>query len=153
MGVIFTHRDLSSLTESSRLAEAIGIVGALIGDWLLHRLGVHFGSGIIGLTISATIGAVVLLLALRLTGASGWAVDRYRLVACDYVAERERTLILMCLVSRNAIKPSGPSSLPNPDSFQPPKGAWSSVVSLTLTPTAPHSNCSANDHALSRSRE
>ena len=51
---------------------AIGIVGALIGDWLLHRLGVHFGSGIIGLVINATIGAVVLLLALRLTGASGW---------------------------------------------------------------------------------
>ena len=51
---------------------AIGIVGALIGDWLLHRLGVHFGSGIIHLTINATIGAVVLLLALRLIGASGW---------------------------------------------------------------------------------
>lgn len=51
---------------------AIGIVGALIGDWLLHRLGVHFGAGIIGLTINATIGAVVLLLALRLIGASGW---------------------------------------------------------------------------------
>ena len=51
---------------------AIGIVGALIGDWLLHRLGVHFGSGIIGLAINATIGAVVLLLALRLIGASGW---------------------------------------------------------------------------------
>ncbi len=51
---------------------AIGIVGALIGDWLLHRLGVHFGSGIIGLTINATIGAIVLLLALRLTGASAW---------------------------------------------------------------------------------
>ena len=51
---------------------AIGIVGALIGDWLLHRLGVHFGFGIIGLTINATIGAVVLLLALRLIGASGW---------------------------------------------------------------------------------
>ena len=33
---------------------AIGIVGALIGDWLLHRLGIHFGSGIIGLTINAT---------------------------------------------------------------------------------------------------
>ena len=41
---------------------AIGIVGALIGDWLLHRLGVHFGSGIIGLVINATIGAIVLLL-------------------------------------------------------------------------------------------
>ncbi len=51
---------------------AIGIVGTLIGDWLLHRLGVHFGSGVIGLVINATIGAIVLLLALRLTGASGW---------------------------------------------------------------------------------
>src|SRR5271165_1456241 len=51
---------------------AIGIVGALIGDWLLHRLGIHFGSGIIGLVINATIGAIVLLLALRLLGASGW---------------------------------------------------------------------------------
>jgi uncharacterized membrane protein YeaQ/YmgE (transglycosylase-associated protein family) len=51
---------------------AIGIVGALIGDWLLHRLGVHFGSGIFGLTINAAIGAILLLLALRLIGASGW---------------------------------------------------------------------------------
>ena len=51
---------------------AIGTVGALIGDWLLHRLGVHFGSGILGLVINATIGAIVLLLALRLIGASGW---------------------------------------------------------------------------------
>jgi uncharacterized membrane protein YeaQ/YmgE (transglycosylase-associated protein family) len=37
---------------------AIGIVGALIADWLLHRLGIHFSSGIIGLTIDATIGAI-----------------------------------------------------------------------------------------------
>ncbi len=51
---------------------AIGIVGALIGDWLLHRLGVHFGSGFIGLVINATIGAIVLLLPLRLMGARGW---------------------------------------------------------------------------------
>ena len=51
---------------------AIGIVGALIGDWLLHRLVIHLGSGIIGLIINATIGAIVLLLALRLTGASRW---------------------------------------------------------------------------------
>jgi len=50
---------------------AIGIVGALIGDWLLHRFGVHFGFGIISLIINATIGAIVLLLALRLVGASG----------------------------------------------------------------------------------
>jgi hypothetical protein len=39
---------------------------------IVHRLGIHFGSGIIGLTINATIGAIVLLLALGLTGASGW---------------------------------------------------------------------------------
>ena len=51
---------------------AVGIVGALIGDWLLHRFGLHFGAGIIGLAINATIGAIVLLLALRLLGASGW---------------------------------------------------------------------------------
>ena len=51
---------------------AIGIVGALVGDWLLHRFGVHFAPGLIGLIINATIGAVVLLLALRLAGASGW---------------------------------------------------------------------------------
>ena len=55
---------------------AIGIVGALIGDWLLHRLGIHFASGFIGLVINATIGAIVLLLALRLTGASGWGGGR-----------------------------------------------------------------------------
>ena len=47
---------------------AIGIVGALIGDWLLPRLGIHLSSGIVGLIINATIGAIVLLLALRLTG-------------------------------------------------------------------------------------
>jgi len=51
---------------------AIGIVGALIGDWLLHRLGVHLSSGVIGLVINATIGAIVLLLVLRVMGASGW---------------------------------------------------------------------------------
>jgi uncharacterized membrane protein YeaQ/YmgE (transglycosylase-associated protein family) len=39
----------------------------------LHRLGIHLGSGLIGLIINATIGAIVLLLALRLTGASRWA--------------------------------------------------------------------------------
>ena len=51
---------------------AIGIVGALVGDWALHRFGVHFAPELIGLIINAAIGAVVLLLALRLAGASGW---------------------------------------------------------------------------------
>src|ERR1700756_3579232 len=43
----------------------IGIVGALIGDWLLPRLGIHLGTGLLTAIISATIGAVILLLILR----------------------------------------------------------------------------------------
>src|SRR6187455_725328 len=45
---------------------AIGIVGALIGGWLLPRLGIHLGSGIVPAIIGATIGAIILLLILRL---------------------------------------------------------------------------------------
>ena len=45
---------------------AIGVIGALIGSWLLPHLGLHLGSGIVAAIISATIGALVLLLILRL---------------------------------------------------------------------------------------
>ena len=45
---------------------AIGIVGALIGTWMLPRLGIHIGSGFVSAIIVATIGAVVLLLILGL---------------------------------------------------------------------------------------
>ena len=45
---------------------AIGIVGALIGTWMLPRLGIHIGSGIVSAIIVATIGAVVILLILGL---------------------------------------------------------------------------------------
>ena len=49
---------------------AIGIVGALIGSWLMPRLGIHIASGIISSIIVATIGAVLLLVIVRLaTGA------------------------------------------------------------------------------------
>jgi len=41
---------------------AIGIVGAFIGTWLLPKLGVHIGSGVVSAIIVATIGAVILLL-------------------------------------------------------------------------------------------
>jgi len=44
----------------------VGIVGAFIGGWLLPRLGIHFGVGMVSIIASATIGAVVLLLVLRL---------------------------------------------------------------------------------------
>ena len=51
----------------------IGIVGAFIGAWLLPRLGIHLGSGIIAAIANATIGAVLLLLVIRLVrGGGGW---------------------------------------------------------------------------------
>ena len=45
---------------------AIGIIGAFVGGWLLPRLGVVIGSGLLPVIASATVGAVVLLLILRL---------------------------------------------------------------------------------------
>ncbi len=44
----------------------VGILGAFIGGWLLPRLGVHIGVGLVAVIASATLGAVVLLLVLRL---------------------------------------------------------------------------------------
>jgi uncharacterized membrane protein YeaQ/YmgE (transglycosylase-associated protein family) len=59
----------------------IGIIGAFIGDWLLPRLGLHLGSGLISLIVSAAIGAIVLLLVLRLLagrrGGAGWGWLRW----------------------------------------------------------------------------
>ncbi len=54
----------------------VGLVGAFIGDWLLPRLGVHLGVGIVGLIFNAFIGAVVLLLILRLVNGGGWGYRR-----------------------------------------------------------------------------
>lgn len=51
----------------------VGIIGAFIGDWLLPRFGVHLGPGIIGAIFDATVGAIVLLLVVRLVrGGSNW---------------------------------------------------------------------------------
>jgi len=75
---------------------ALGIVGALIGSWLLPRLGIHLGSGIVPAIIGATLGAIILLLILskalsaaRVTsdGRGQWGV----------VAGRVRTATLMRL--------------------------------------------------------
>src|SRR5580700_2080022 len=49
----------------------IGIIGAFIGDWLLPRLGIHLGSGIVSAIIAATVGAILLLIALRLINRRG----------------------------------------------------------------------------------
>ncbi|MEO6724410.1 MAG: GlsB/YeaQ/YmgE family stress response membrane protein [Blastocatellia bacterium] len=44
----------------------IGIIGAFLGAWLFSQLGVSAGGGTLGLLITAFIGAVVLLLLIRL---------------------------------------------------------------------------------------
>jgi len=63
----------------------VGIV-ALIGGWLLARLGIHLGVGIVAAIVNATIGAIVLLLVVRLVrgggtwqgrGWDGWGSRRY----------------------------------------------------------------------------
>jgi uncharacterized membrane protein YeaQ/YmgE (transglycosylase-associated protein family) len=44
----------------------IGVVGAYIGDWLLPQLRIHLGTGIVAAIINATLGAILLLLVVRL---------------------------------------------------------------------------------------
>jgi len=43
----------------------VGIIGAFLGGWLFGLLGIHAG-GLIGSIVTAFVGAVVLLLLLRL---------------------------------------------------------------------------------------
>jgi uncharacterized membrane protein YeaQ/YmgE (transglycosylase-associated protein family) len=40
----------------------VGILGAVVANWLLPLIGVHIGGGIIAAIINAVIGAVILLL-------------------------------------------------------------------------------------------
>ncbi len=51
----------------------VGVVGAFIGDWLLPQLNIHLGVGTVALIANATIGAVVLLIIIRIiAGNRGW---------------------------------------------------------------------------------
>jgi uncharacterized membrane protein YeaQ/YmgE (transglycosylase-associated protein family) len=51
----------------------IGVIGAFIGDLLLPRLGIELGTGTIGAIINATLGAIPLLVIIRLVrGRGGW---------------------------------------------------------------------------------
>ena len=51
----------------------VGIVGAFIGGWLLPRLGIQLGVGLIAAILDATIGAILLLLVIRLVrGGGSW---------------------------------------------------------------------------------
>ena len=49
----------------------LGIVGAFIGSWLLPRIGMHLGTGVVSAIVNATIGAILLLLVVRLLGGGG----------------------------------------------------------------------------------
>jgi uncharacterized membrane protein YeaQ/YmgE (transglycosylase-associated protein family) len=49
----------------------VGIVGAFIGNWVLPRIGVHLGTGVVSAIVNATLGAILLLLVVRLLGGGG----------------------------------------------------------------------------------
>lgn len=44
----------------------VGIIGAFVGAWLLGMLNVSIGTGIVNDIVTASIGAIVLLLGVRL---------------------------------------------------------------------------------------
>lgn len=44
----------------------IGLIGGLIGSWLIPKTGLALGAGYVGAILTAFIGAVVLLLIVRL---------------------------------------------------------------------------------------
>ena len=44
----------------------VGIIGAVIAGWLLPRIGIIIGGGFVAAVINAFIGAVILLIILRL---------------------------------------------------------------------------------------
>jgi uncharacterized membrane protein YeaQ/YmgE (transglycosylase-associated protein family) len=50
---------------------AIGIVGAFIAAWLMPRLGIALGTGMVRAIINSTIGAVILLVIVRLVRGGG----------------------------------------------------------------------------------
>ena len=50
---------------------AIGIVGAFIASWLFPRLGFALGTGMVREILDATIGAVLLLVIIRLVRRGG----------------------------------------------------------------------------------
>jgi uncharacterized membrane protein YeaQ/YmgE (transglycosylase-associated protein family) len=44
----------------------VGIIGAFVAGWLFPRLGFHLAAGIIGVILDAAIGAIVLLIIIRI---------------------------------------------------------------------------------------
>lgn len=51
----------------------VGIIGAFIGSWLLPKLGIVLGTGVVSAIVNAALGAIALLVVIRLlTGGVGW---------------------------------------------------------------------------------
>jgi uncharacterized membrane protein YeaQ/YmgE (transglycosylase-associated protein family) len=51
----------------------VGVLGAFIGSWLLPKLGVHLGAGLVAAICNATIGAIMLLIVVSLVrGGGSW---------------------------------------------------------------------------------
>ena len=57
----------------------VGVIGALIGFWLLPRLGIRIGAGIGAAIAAATIGAIILLIILGLISRGGVEHDEENL--------------------------------------------------------------------------
>ena len=51
----------------------VGIAGAFIAAWLFPRFGIHLGSGIVSEIIYSALGAIILLLVVRLIRGVGRA--------------------------------------------------------------------------------
>lgn len=49
----------------------VGVLGALIGGYLFQQLGISAGGGLPGAIIVATVGAIVLIVILRLINRAG----------------------------------------------------------------------------------
>ncbi|MEM7300267.1 MAG: GlsB/YeaQ/YmgE family stress response membrane protein [Pseudomonadota bacterium] len=45
---------------------AVGVVGAFLGGWLTQQLGISFGEDTVGTLATAVVGAIVLLIVVRL---------------------------------------------------------------------------------------
>jgi uncharacterized membrane protein YeaQ/YmgE (transglycosylase-associated protein family) len=54
----------------------IGWLGALIGHWLLPRLPIHLGGGIVAMIMDALTGAIVLLVTIRALNGNGVVYKR-----------------------------------------------------------------------------
>jgi uncharacterized membrane protein YeaQ/YmgE (transglycosylase-associated protein family) len=51
----------------------VGVIGAFFGGWLFPQLGIHLGVGVVAQIISAALGAIILLVIIRIVaGNRGW---------------------------------------------------------------------------------